>query len=163
MVVTSITAPIACGLLATLDLDTQLAKCLGLLAFIGISIGLGIGAPHAAISTVLDVKDVPIAMGILGFVARLVSSIAVSSSATLFRNRLSVEVAHTAPYQNVTVLEHAGLSDIRTVIGQDKLRDVLLGYGEAVSQTLYMPVALAVLSIVGTAAMEWRSVKKKTD
>lgn len=163
MVVTSVLAPIASGLLAKLDLDTQLAKCLGLLAFIGISVGLGIGAPHAAISTVLDIKDVPIATGILGFVARLVTAVVVSSSATLFQNRLSVEVAHTAPGQNTTVLRHVGLSDIRTVIGQDKLRDVLLGYGEAVSQTLYMPVALACLSIVGTASMEWRSVKKKTD
>lgn len=163
MVFTSVATPIASGLLATVDLDTQLAKCLGLLAFIGVSVGIGIGAPHAAICTVLDVKDIPIATGIVGFMTRLASAIAVSSSATLFQNRLSAEIAQTAPSQNITILRHVGLSELRTVIGKDKLRDVLLGYGEAVSQTLYFPVALAVLSIVGTASMEWRSVKKKTE
>ena len=55
-----------------------------------------------------------------------------------------------------------GLSDLPGVIGRKRLRDVLLGYDEAVTQTLYLPVALAVLTIVGSVAIERRSVKKKT-
>ena len=163
MVATSVLAPIASGLLTTLDLDTQLGKCLALLTFIGIAVGMGITAPHAAITTVLPIKDVPIGMGILGFTARLIPAILISSSATLFQGRLSAEVARYAPAQNITLIEEAGLSDIRTIIGQDRLRNVLLGYGEAVSQTLYIPVVLAALSIIGTASMEWRSIKKKSD
>jgi hypothetical protein len=58
-------------------------------------------------------------------------------------------------------LEAAGLSDIRTYIGSEKLKDVLSGYNKAVVQTLYMPLALGILTIVGTVAMERRSIKKK--
>lgn len=163
MIATSVLAPIGSGLLTTVDLDTNLVKVLALLGFIGAAIGLGIGAPHAAVPTVLPVKDVPIGMGIVGFVTRLFPAIFISSSATLFQNRLNVEVSQTAPSQNLTMLKDAGLSDIRALIGRDHLRDVLLGYGDAVSQTLYLPVVLGVLSVIGTIAMEWKSVKAKAD
>ena len=160
---TSILAPIATGLLTTLDLQTEMPKVLALLGFVGAAVGLGIAAPHSAVATVLPIKDVPIGIGVIGFVARLFSAIFISASATLFQTRLYAEVGAQAPGQNVTVLRNTGLSELREVIGQDRLRDVLLGYGEAVSQTLYLPVALTVLSLVGTLSMEWRSVKKKAE
>lgn len=163
MLATSILGPIASGLLTTLDLETQLAKVLAFLAFIGAAIGFGIQGPGVAVTTCLDLKDVPIGMGIIGFGARIGASLFVSSSATLFQNRLTAEVGAAAPGTNTTNLSHTGLSDIRRVIGQDKLRDVLLGYGEAVSQTLYFPVALICTSLLGCLAMEWRSVKKKQE
>ena len=62
---------------------------------------------------------------------------------------------------NATLLEHAGLSEIRDIIGSDRLRDVLLGYDEAVTQTLYLPVGLTVATIVGSVFTEWHSVKAK--
>lgn len=163
MILTSIVTPIASGLLTTLDLESDLPKVLALLGLIGAAIGFGITAPHAAVSTVLAIKDVPMGMGIVGFIGRLLPAILVSSSATLFQNRLSAEVAHSAPGQNITTVKTAGLSDLRNVIGQDRLRDVLLGYDAAVSQTLYLPLALASVSIVGAASMQWISVKKKSD
>jgi hypothetical protein len=38
---------------------------------------------------------------------------------------------------------------------------VLMGYDKAVVQTLYMPMILTILTLIASAAMEWRSVKKK--
>jgi hypothetical protein len=61
----------------------------------------------------------------------------------------------------VTAIESAGLSDIRSYIGEDKLRGVLTGYNQAVVETLYMPLALGLATIVGSIAMERRSMKKK--
>jgi len=43
------------------------------------------------------------------------------------------------------------------------LKDVLFGYNEAVIQTLYLPLGLALLTIVGSIFMEIKSVKKKND
>lgn len=163
MFATAILGPIASGLLTTLNLETEIAKVTALLALVGIAVGLGIQAPASAITTTLDIKDVPIGMGVIGFGARLGASLFVSSSATLFQNRLTAEVGQFAPGTNITDLKNAGLSDIRHIIGQDKLRDVLLGYGEAISQTLYFPVALTCMSLLGCLAMEWRSVKKKQE
>jgi hypothetical protein len=53
------------------------------------------------------------------------------------------------------------LSDLGNIFGSGRLRDVLLGYDEAVTQTFYLPVALTVATIIGSALTEWRWVKKK--
>jgi hypothetical protein len=161
MIVTSITAPVAAGLLTTLDLGESLVKVLGLLGFLGVSVGLGLQAPFVAIQTVLDPKDVPIGMAINGFAGGIGSGLFLSASSALFQNRLVKEVSAHAPGTNITVFEQGGLADVRKQIGSDRLRDVLLGYDKAVMQTLYLPMALAILTLLGSLTMERRSVKKK--
>ena len=151
----------AAGLLTTLDLDESLVKVLGLLGFLGASVGMGLQAPFVAIQTVLDPKDVPIGMAINGFAGGIGSGLFLSASSALFQNRLVNEVSAHAPGTNITVIEKAGLSDIRKQIGSNRLRDVLLGYDKAIIQTLYLPMALAVLTMLGSLTMERKSVKKK--
>lgn len=161
MIVTVVIAPIAGGVLTTLNIDENLVKVLLCLGALGFAIGLGIGQPINAVQTVLPEKDVPIGMAVLGFGGGMGSALFLAVSAALFQNRLVEEIHRYSPTTNTTQIEHVGLSDIRKVIGDDRLRDVLLGYDKAVVQTLYLPVALMVLSIIGPVAMEWRSVKKK--
>jgi MFS family permease len=161
MIVTTVVAAIAGGILTTLNIDENLLKVLLCLGALGFGIGLGIGQPINAVQTVLPEKDVPIGIAVLGFGGGMGSALFLAVSAALFQNRLVEEIHHYSPSTNTTQIEHVGLSDIRKVIGGDRLRDVLLGYDKAVVQTLYLPVALMVLSIIGPAVMEWRSVKKK--
>lgn len=89
------------------------------------------------------------------------SALWICASATLFNSRLGVEIGKYAKGVNVTAVEAAGLSGIREVVGEERLGSVLAGYDTAVVQTLYMPLALGILTILGTGAMEWRSLKKK--
>lgn len=161
MVATSVLAPIASGVLTTIDLDSQLGKAAGLLGMLGFALGLGMQAPMTAVSAVLKPKEVSIGGAMLGFGAGMGSAVFSSSAAVLFQNRLRTEVSRSAPGTNITTIEHAGLSQIRSVIGADRLKYVLVGYDKAVIQTLYIPLGLTLLTIVGTAFTEWRSVKKK--
>jgi MFS family permease len=161
MFVTTIIAPIAGGILTTLNMDENSVKVLLCLGVLGFAIGVGNGQPINAVQTVLADKDVSIGMAVLGFAGGMGSALFLAVSAALFQNRLVEEIHQYSPTSNATQIEDLGLSDIRKVIGGDRLRDVLLGYDKAVMQTLYLPVALMVLSIIGPAAMEWRSVKKK--
>jgi hypothetical protein len=161
MIATTVVAPIAAGLLTTLDLDTQLVKALAYQGLLGFGIGLGIQGPQVAAQTVLSPGEISIGISLISFASGLGSSLFVSASSALFQNRLVEEVRKSAPGTNTTILSHIGLGDIRSAIGQDRLRDVLLGYDEAVTQTLYLTVALACLTVVGSAGVEWRSVKKK--
>jgi repressor of nif and glnA expression len=85
----------------------------------------------------------------------------ICASATLFQSRLVVEVENSSPGVNVTAVTNSGLSDLRTAIGPERLGSVLSGYENAVVQTLYIPLALALLTIVGSLAMERKSIKKK--
>jgi hypothetical protein len=89
------------------------------------------------------------------------SALWICASATLFQNRLVDEVQKYSPATNGTALESVGLSETRDYIGSERLQDALSGYNEAVVQTLYMPLALGILTILGSLAMERRSIKKK--
>ena len=161
MYATSVLAPIASGLLTTIKIDQSVSKATALLGFLGVAIGLGIQGPQLGVTASLSVQDVSIGSAVITFGAGMGSALFVSASSTLFNNRLVDEIAQSSPSTNVTALEAMGLSGIRGYIGSDKLGAVLSGYNQAVVETLYMPLALAVLTVVGTVAMERRSIKKK--
>lgn len=161
MLATSLMAPIASGLLTTISLDDGRAGVVALLAFLGFAVGIGINGPIQAASTLLAANEVSIGAAIIFFGGGLGSPLFISASAALFQNRLTGELPQRVTGINTTALEHAGLSDIRNLVGKDKLREVLMGYNYAVVQTLYMPLALALLTLLGSLPMEWPSVKKK--
>ena len=163
MIATTVLAPVATGLLTTINLDEGIVKAVCFLGFLGIATGLGIQTPILALQTVLSSKDLPIGIATNTFGATMGNAVWIVVSATLFQNRLVSEIAARSPSVNATQLSHAGLSDISNIVGSDRLRDVLLGYDEAVTQTLYLPVGLAVATILGSLSMEWRSMKKKED
>src|ERR1700753_937952 len=100
-----------------------------------------------ALQTMMKQADLPIGMAISGFASTLASSIWIVVSATLFTNRLADEISTYSPSINATQLENVGLSDVRAIVGSARLGDVLLGYDKAVTQTLYLPVGLAVATI----------------
>jgi hypothetical protein len=161
MYATSILAPVASGVLTTIDLDGSVVKPVLLLGLLGLAVGFGQIGPSLAVQTVLPTKDVSIGTAIIIFGAGMGSSMWICASATLFQNRLAAEIENSAPGTNITGLESAGLSAIRTYIGEDKLKDVLTGYNQAVVETLYMPLALAAATMIGSIAMERRSMKEK--
>ncbi|KAK2758190.1 hypothetical protein FQN54_004034 [Arachnomyces sp. PD_36] len=163
MFATSILAPIASGLLTTVDLDASVVKVAALLGFLGAAVGFGAQAPQLAVQTVLAPKDVSLGGAVTMFGATMGSALWICASATLFQGRLVDQISQHSPSTNVTTLETVGLSEIREVIGSQKLHGVLSGYNEAVVETLYMPLALGVATILGSVAMERRSIKKKQD
>ncbi|KAK5955979.1 hypothetical protein OHC33_002552 [Knufia fluminis] len=161
MLATCLLGPVASGLLSTVDLDDKLVKPLCYLGFLGFGIGVGNLGPGNALSAILPLKDLPLGMAVTGFGGGMGSSLFVAASASLFQNRLGKELSKSAPGANVPTIGEAGLSAIRSEVGADRLREILLGYGEAVSQTLYMPTALIASSIIGAVCIQWQSAKKK--
>jgi hypothetical protein len=152
---------VASGLLITIDLQGSIVKAAALLGFVGVAIGLGIQGPHLAVQTVLDAKDVSIGGAMIVFGAGMGSALWVCTSSTLFHQCLITEIDQSSPTTNATALSHLGLSYIRSHIGRERLNAVLNGYNQAVVQTLYLPLALSILTFVGSIAIERRSIKKK--
>ncbi|KAI1626164.1 major facilitator superfamily domain-containing protein [Exophiala viscosa] len=162
------TPPVAAGLLTTLKIDDSLGKIIALLGFLGAAIGIGAPGPSSVVQTSLPAKDISIGISIVLFGAGLGSSLFVSASSALFRNRLVDELHKYLPNTtfsgNSTTqlnVNNIGLSEIQTLVGPNRLKDLLLGYDEAVIQTLYLPVALAAATVIGSALTEWRSVKTR--
>ncbi|KAF5255873.1 hypothetical protein FOXYS1_13686 [Fusarium oxysporum] len=161
MLATSVLTPIASGLLTTLDLEEQIAKAVGLLTFLGLAVGLGLQGPQVALQAVLPIEDVSLGGAVITFGSGMGSALWICASATLFQDRLSKEIQDAAPGTNTTHIQEAGLSKLRESIGPDRLKSVLSGYENAVVQTLYIPLALALLSIVGAVAMERKAAPVK--
>ncbi|KAJ4251386.1 hypothetical protein NW762_011367 [Fusarium torreyae] len=161
MLATSVLTPIASGLLTTLDLEEQIAKAVALLTFLGVAVGLGLQGPQVALQAVLPAEDVSLGGAVLTFGSGMGSALWICASATLFQDRLSKEIQEAAPGTNTTGLQETGLSKLRESIGPERLKSVLSGYENAVVQTLYIPLALALLTIIGSLAMERKSIKKK--
>ncbi|KAH8203467.1 hypothetical protein TruAng_002338 [Truncatella angustata] len=163
MIATTILAPIASGLLTTIGLDDEPVKAACLLGFLGVAMGFGLQTPIISLQTTMSSKDLSTGLATLYFGATMGNAVWIVVSAALFQNRLIEEVAYFSPSTNATLLKGAGLSEIRKIVGNDRLRDVLLGYDEAVTQTLYLPLGLCAATIVGSIFTEWHSVKKKQE
>ncbi|KAH8662601.1 major facilitator superfamily domain-containing protein [Xylariales sp. PMI_506] len=161
MFATTLLAPVASGLLTTISLDESIAKVMCLLGFLGLSAGIGIQTPIVALQGIMKPNDLPIGIAATAFGATMGSAVWIVVSATLFQSRLVAELATYSPSANATLISNAGLSDIANIVGGDRLRDVLLGYDEAVAQTLYLPLGLAAATVLGSVFTEWRSLKKK--
>jgi hypothetical protein len=161
MLATSILTPIISGLLTTIDFEEQVTKAVILLSFLGLAVGLGLNSPMIALQAVLPMEDISLGGAVLTFGAGMGSALWICASATLFQDRLANEIKSSSPGTDVDTLQKAGLSKMRESIGPERLQSVLNGYENAVIQTLYIPLALAVLTIVGSVAMERVSIKKE--
>ena len=80
---------------------------------------------------------------------------------SIFTKRLGADLTQLAPGLNATSLQSMGISDLRDHVGAGNLAGTLKGYDQAVTQTYYLAVALTCATLVGSGAMEWRSVKQK--
>lgn len=54
-----------------------------------------------------------------------------------------------------------GLTELRTLVGQDELGKALGFLDTSLMQTWYLAVGLTCMTMVGSIAMEWGSVKDK--
>ena len=161
MLATSVTAPIAAGLLTTLQTDTSVQKLLGLLALLGIGAGTGIQAPQIAAQTVLSKEDAATGIAAIIFAQNFGPTLFVSVAHTIFAQRLTADLAGI-PSLNETSVQTTGLASLSNQLGQANLERALFGYDKAVAQTFYLPLALTCATLLGSLAMEWKSVKPKT-
>lgn len=163
MFATGVLGPIAAGILTTIDLNDSKGKVAALLGLLGFAMGLSLQAPTTAVMTVMPPQDVSIALGVTIFGGCMGSALFVAVAAALFHDRLRIDMLASDPGLNVSALGDHGLADLRNATGEARLHNALVGYNTAVVQTLYLPLALTLLAIVGVVFTEIRSVKKKRE
>lgn len=65
------------------------------------------------------------------------------------------------PSINPTMVLQLGATNLKKHVDPALIVDVLKAYNSAITQTFYVSVAVAALSIFGAVAVEWKSVKGK--
>ena len=67
----------------------------------------------------------------------------------------------SAPGLDPSIIVRSGATSLKQNIPPQFLAGVQVAYNKALTQTFYVPVALASLSVLGAAVIEWKSVKGK--
>jgi len=161
MIASSVLAAIGAGLLSTLAPDSDHQKWIGYQALIGIGIGLGMQQPLIAVQTVLDISLVPIGTSIIIFVQTLGGALFVSIGQNTFTNKLVEGLAKYAPSLDPKIVLTAGATNLQTSVAKDVLPGVILAYNNALTHSFLVAAIMAAFTMVGAAAIEWKSVKGK--
>lgn len=161
MLIASVMAPIASGLLTTLEVDGSLTKLVIYEVLFGLGCGIGFQSPQVAVQTTLSDADVSIGLNIVVFAQNFGPALFIGAAQSLFSSRLVSNLQTYAPDVDSDILKSIGLADIKRLVPASDLQEVLLGYDKAIAQTFYLSVGLTCLMSVGSLAMEWKSVKEK--
>ncbi|KAL1964839.1 hypothetical protein VTN77DRAFT_6341 [Rasamsonia byssochlamydoides] len=162
MLASSVLMSVGAAMLSTFKVDTGHSEWIGYQVLFGAGIGLGMQQSMVAIQASLPGPDVPIGTAIMMFSQTLGGALFISVGQNVFENKLvsNVAAAHIAGL-NPAMVVNTGATEIQTLIPQQFLPAVLTAYNKAVTQTFYVSVAMACLSIIGAACVPWNSVKGK--
>lgn len=160
MLLGSILMPLFAGLLTTLTTGSSLAKIICYTGFMGFAAGIGFQSPQTAVQTSLPVEDASMGLAVIIFAQHFGPAVFLSAAQSIFTNRLEKNLVGIGLSLNATSIESMGLADLKKHLGADKLQQVLDQYDHSLVQTWYLSVALGCATIIGSLAMEWRSVKK---
>ncbi len=99
-------------------------------------------------------------LAIILFAQAFGPAVFVAAAQTIFTTRLTSNLHHIQPSLNATNIENLGLSNLKDHLSGSTLKDVLLSLDQSLTQTWYLGVALACATVIGSATMEWKNVKK---
>ncbi|RAK80856.1 MDR family MFS transporter [Aspergillus fijiensis CBS 313.89] len=160
MVLASTILAVGAGLLSTLQPNSGPGQWISYQILEGIGVGLGQQLPFVVVQNVLPDRDVPTGTAVVTFAQTLGGAIFISVAQSVFTNQFTRVMHVEDPSVNVTEILAAGTTTLRQKLRGDQLETVLRSYNSAVTQAFYVGVALAALSVFGTVALEWRSVKE---
>ncbi|PMD24864.1 putative HC-toxin efflux carrier [Hyaloscypha hepaticicola] len=161
MIVSSVIAAIGAGMLSTFTPASGHAMWIGYQCLTGIGIGLGMQQPLIAVQTVLDISQVPVGTSVIIFVQTLGGALFVSIGENVFTNKLVANLAKYAPEINPDIVLSTGATSIQQTISKASLPGVTLAYNNALTHAFLVSAIMAVLTLIGSAAIEWKSVKGK--
>ena len=156
-VVTSVGA----GLLTTFQTNTNHSKWIGYQIIYGFGIGFGMQQPLITVQTVLPLKDIPTATAMAMFFQTFGGALFVSVAQNIFDNRLIKNIIQDAPHVDPAIILRVGATSLKNQIDPRYLAQVQQAYNDALTHTWYISVAMACLSIFGSLAVRWNSIKGK--
>lgn len=164
MIFSSVMMAIGVGLIATWKVDTGHSKWIGYQIIYGIGVGCGMQQSLIAAQTVLHLDDIPTGTSIIMFSQTFGGALFISVAQNVFTNRLLSNLLESVPTLNPAIVLSTGATSLKhaiTATDPSLLPGVLTAYNSALTQTYYVSVAMASLSIVGALGVEWKSVKGK--
>jgi hypothetical protein len=161
MLISAVLMAIGSGLLTTFEVDTKSPQWIGYQFIFGAGVGFGMQQTLVAVQTVLPAADVPIGTAIMMFSQTLGGALFISVAQNVFTNQLIKNLKTVVPDLDPAIVLVVGATELKNQIEQRYLPGVLSAYNLALTQTFYVSVATATMSIVGAAFVQWKSMKGK--
>lgn len=155
----SVLMPIGAGLTTTFQPDTGSPAWIGYQVLLGLGVGFGFQQTMLAAQTCLPKKDVPAGTAIVIFFQTLGGAIIVSVANNIFSSKLLSGIVRVVPELDPDVVLKTGATSLRDVIPAEYLPAVIQVYNDALVGTFYVGTAMAAFTIIGSALLEWKSVK----
>ncbi|KAI0847158.1 MFS general substrate transporter [Daldinia vernicosa] len=165
MILASIITPVGAGLLTTWTVDATFSQWVGYQALLGIGLGLGQQQPYMAIQTVLPKADIPSGTSIILLVQTISGAIFVSVGQSVLQNELIENLAAAFPNGGIDLpnLANIGATQIRSITPPQYLQAVLVAYNRALTKVFTVGLCTSALTLIGSLAIEWKSVKKSNN
>ncbi|KAF8176240.1 major facilitator superfamily domain-containing protein [Mycena galopus ATCC 62051] len=163
MYLSTICMAVGGGLLTTLKVDSGHAQWIGFQVLIGIGCGAGMNQPVMAVQAVLPLKDVPTGTALVLFLQSIGGSVFVSIAQNVFENKLISGIIHDVPSVDPSIVLRAGATSLKDAVAPAVVDAVIFVYNKALVSAFYVGTAAACLSLVGTVAIEWKSVKAQPE
>jgi EmrB/QacA subfamily drug resistance transporter len=152
---------VGAGLLTTFQVDTGKAEWIGYQIIYGLGVGFGIQQAVITVQVVLPLKDVPVGTALTMFMQTFGGAMFISVAQNVFDNTLLKGIRTDAPKVNADIILHIGATDLRQAFPAALIHGIQVAYNKALTQTWYIAVAMACLTVFATLTVEWRSVKGK--
>ncbi|PLB50138.1 putative MFS aflatoxin efflux pump [Aspergillus steynii IBT 23096] len=153
---------IGAGLLTTLQVDTSEGKWIGYQILYGFGMGLSFQAPNLAAQTVLPAADVPIGSSLMFFGQLLGATIFISVGENVLDNELVRRLSDMPGFEPGLVTS-GGATSLIDLLPESLRGSVLEAYNGALRQVFVVGLVMSCLTMLGTAALEWRSMLKAAD
>lgn len=147
------------GLLTTFEVDTGVGKWIGYQILYGFGLGLAFQVPNLATQASLAKKDVPIGLALMLFATLLGASVFVSAGENVLANQLEKRLAGVDGV-DTSLITSEGATSLLHSLPDDVRNTALVAYNGALREVFRAGLIPTCLSVLGAAALEWRSVKK---
>ncbi|OGM51012.1 MFS toxin efflux pump (AflT) [Aspergillus bombycis] len=157
-------AAIGTGLITTYSVDIETGKWIGYQILVGAGVGAGFQIPMTAVQTVLPPEDIPVGTAAVMFFQTLGGALFIAVGQSVFQNGLIDGIREYAPTVDPRAIVGAGATEMRHVLaglGQlDQLDAVIRAYMSGLRDAYRVSLALALVALVASCFLEWKSVKK---
>ncbi|KAI1082704.1 putative efflux pump [Whalleya microplaca] len=159
MILGTVTMSVGGGLLSTWKPDTPTGIWIGYQIIAGAGVGMSLQQPLMAAQTVLEPKDIPTGTAVLVFVQTIGGALFVSVGQTVFTNQLAKQLAENVPGLDPAIVLGAGATNLLDNVPPELASGVVLSYNNALTTTFLVGTGLAAFTILGSAMIEWKSVR----
>ena len=162
MIIGTAIAIAGAALLTTMNLSTSTAKIVGYQLLYGFGVGFGFGQPSYVVQTTLPAADIPIGITFITLVQNLSASVFVAIGQSIFQDQLRRRIQTVVPDLDLST-QGQGAAGILNSLPPDFREQGKAAYSISLLSTLYIPLALSCVSVVGALFIRWSSMKKKSE